>query len=100
NPNAKPRIIIVITDGRPNDQHALQQVIVNATKRMSANGLKKDDLVISFIQVGDDAQAKLFLETLNNGLTEATMDIVGCITCEEAAGLTTEELLVKALDAE
>ncbi len=100
NPNIKPRILIVITDGKPNSQTDLQNVIVGATKRMSKGGLTKDDLVISFIQVGNDSDAKVFLERLNTGLTEATMDIVGCITCDQARGLTTEQLLEKALDAE
>lgn len=100
NPNTKPRIIMVITDGIPNSQSELESVIVDTTRRMSASGLTKDDLVITFIQVGNEPSAKVFLETLNNGLDEATMDIVGCITCDEAKGLTTEQLLEKALDAE
>jgi len=101
-PKTKPRIILVITDGVPDDQEALDQVIVGVTQRMTKGGLTKSDLVISFIQVGNDGRAKQFLDELNNGLEEkgATMDIVGCITCDEAKGLTTERLLEKALDAE
>jgi len=102
NPNLKKRIIIVITDGVPDDQSALERVIIDTTKRMTAGGLTKDDLVITFIQVGYNGSAKNFLETLNNGLEKkgATMDIVGCITCDEAMSLSTEKLLEKALDAE
>jgi len=102
NPATKKRIILVITDGVPSDQDALEDVIVDVTKRMSAGGLTKNDLVISFIQVGNDGQAKQFLDELNNGLEGkgATMDIVGCITCDQAKGLTTQALLEKALDAE
>lgn len=101
-PTTKPRIILVITDGVPDDNDALEDVIVKVTKRMSAGGLTKNDLVISFIQVGNDGKAKQFLDELNNGLGAkgATMDIVGCITCDEAKGLSTQTLLEKALDAE
>jgi hypothetical protein len=102
NPNLKKRILIVITDGVPNSQSALENVIIDVTKRMTAGGLTKDDLVITFIQVGYNGDAKRFLETLNNGLEKkgATMDIVGCITCDEAMSLSTQALLEKALDAE
>lgn len=102
NPKVKPRIIIVITDGVPNSQPALEHAIIDVTKRMTEGGLTKDDLVISFIQVGYDASAKVFLNDLNKGLERkgATMDIVGSITCDEAMTLSTKELLEKALDAE
>ncbi len=55
-----------------------------------------------FVQVGYAENAKVFLERLNNGLEKkgATMDIVGCITCDEAMSLSTSKLLEKALDAE
>ncbi len=102
NPNTKPRIIVVITDGVPDDEPALEQAIVGITKRMTSGGLTKEDLVISFIQVGYNGKAKVFLAILNDGLEAkgATMDIVGCITCEEAMKLPTPKLLEKALDAE
>ena len=69
---------------------------------MTAGGLTKDDLVISFVQVGKCPDAKGFLDRLNNGLEPlgATLDIVGCITCDEVEGMTTEQVLEAALDAE
>lgn len=101
-PSVKPRIIVVITDGAPDSQSALEQEIIEVTKRMTAGGLTKDDLVITFVQVGYAENAKVFLDRLNNGLEKkgATMDIVGCITCDEAMALPTQKLLEKALDAE
>lgn len=101
-PKVKPRIIVVITDGVPDNEPALEKEIISVTKRMTEGGLTKDDLVITFVQVGYAANAKVFLERLNNGLEKkgATMDIVGCITCDEAMSLPTSKLLEKALDAE
>ena len=75
NPKVKPRILLVATDGTPNDLGKLIQVIVAITKRMSAGGLTKDDLVISFIQVGNDDGAKEALDTLNNGLFSIIRDL-------------------------
>ncbi|HEY9730379.1 MAG TPA: hypothetical protein V6C89_00615 [Drouetiella sp.] len=102
NPSTKPRILVIITDGSPNSQSELEQEIIGVTQRMSAGGLTKDDLVIVFVQVGYAQNAKVFLERLNNGLEKkgATMDIVGCITCDEAMSLSTQQLLERALDAE
>jgi hypothetical protein len=102
NPKQKPRIILVVTDGIPDDQAALRNEIVEVTKRMTAGGLSKDDLVISFVQVGHDEKAKRFLDELNNGLGRygATLDIVGCITCDQAMTMTTQQVLEAALDAE
>lgn len=101
NPNCKPVIIVVITDGQPsNSQSAVENVIIEATKRLTKEGLTRDALGISFIQTGRDAGAKAFLEKLNNGLTQrgATMDIVNCITIDDAVGLSTTQILEKALD--
>jgi hypothetical protein len=101
-PKTKPRIIVVITDGVPDSEPDLEKEIIAVTKRMTAGGLTKDDLVITFVQVGYAENAKVFLDRLNNGLEKkgATMDIVGCITCDEAMSLSTQKLLEKALDAE
>src|SRR5262249_22697388 len=59
-PSTKPRIILVITDGVPDDNDALENVIVKVTQRMKQGGLSKSDLVISFVQVGNDGKAKRF----------------------------------------
>jgi uncharacterized protein YegL len=100
NPNCKPVIIVVVTDGEPNDQAALERVIVDATKRLTAERLTRDVLGISFIQTGGDRNATAALDRLNNGLGArgATMDIVNCLTIDDVAGKTTKEILEAALD--
>lgn len=103
-PNTKPRIIVIWTDGEPNvpdersARQAVRDVIVNATKRLKAEGLGREALGISFIQTGRDPKAKAFLDELNNDLQGAAMDIVNCLTMDHIAGLTTNQILEKALD--
>ena len=99
-PSTKPIIIVVITDGEPNDKEAVVKVIVDATVRLEAAGLKRDALGISFIQIGRNKPATDWLNELNNNLKPkgAKMDIVNCLTIEDCDGLTTTQILEKALD--
>jgi len=103
NPNVKPRIFVVITDGQPSassGQAALEKVIIDATKRLKAAGYGRDKIGFSFIQTGRDSGATRFLENLNNGLEKkgAAFDCVNCLTVDECVGLTTKQILEKALD--
>jgi hypothetical protein len=104
NPNTKPRLYVVITDGQPSDgstgEKALETLIINATKRLAAAGYGRDKIGFSFIQTGKDKAASAFLERLNNGLVAkgAAFDCVNCLTVDECVGLTTKQILEKALD--
>ena len=91
----KPMIVIVFTDGKPNDQEALEKVIINA-----ANNIEKDeDLGISFVQVGYDKGASEFLAHLDDGLTgKAKFDIVDTKSMEELEEIGVIGLLNAALD--
>lgn len=104
NPNTKPRLYVVITDGQPSDgsagERALETLIINATKRLAAAGYGRDKIGFSFIQTGKDKGASAFLERLNNGLVAkgAAFDCVNCLTVDECVGLSTKQVLEKALD--
>jgi hypothetical protein len=106
NPNTKPRIIVIFTDGEPNvpsaraARQAVVNVIVNATKRLTAEGLGREALGISFIQTGRDPEAKRFLVELDDDLNQygATLDIVNCLTVDHCDGLSTKQILELALD--
>lgn len=103
NPNVKPRIFVIITDGQPSKSSGaaeLEKVIIDATKRLKAAGYGRERIGFSFIQTGKDANATRFLERLNNGLVErgAAFDCVNCLTVDECVGLTTKQILEKALD--
>ena len=100
-PTTKPRVIVIVTDGEPNDETALENVIIQATRRLTAEGLGREALGISFIQVGTDAQATTWLKRLDDGLCPgrgATLDIVNCLTIDDAYELSTREILEAALD--
>ena len=102
--NTKPRLYVIITDGQPSDgaagERALEALIIDATKRLAAAGYGRDKIGFSFIQTGKDKQASAFLERLNNGLVAkgAAFDCVNCLTVDECVGLSTKEILEKALD--
>ena len=88
----KKDFIIVFTDGVPDDKAAAAKVIVNA-----ANGQETDDaLTILFVQVGNDAAATAYLQSLDNDLRGAKFDIVDAKTVAEAEAFSTTSYLVLA----
>ena len=52
--------ILVVTDGEPDDHKAVMKVIIDASRRIE----KDEELAISFIQVGQDSDAKRFLQAI------------------------------------
>ena len=73
---AKPLRMIVVTDGAATDADDLKNTIIEATKKMKAQGLQDHNLGILFAQIGDDAQASRFLGDLDDNLSKAEFDIV------------------------
>ena len=58
-----------------------------------------DDCTVVFIQVGDDAAATRYLQSLDDDLSGAKFDIVDVKTVAEAAAFnTTAELIVAAIE--
>lgn len=95
---AKPIIVICITDGEPTDEKALIDVIVAATKKMQVD----EEIGISFLQIGNDPSATKFLKMLDDDLEskyKAAFDIVDTKTFEEIeeSGMTLTEVLIQAL---
>lgn len=88
--------ILVITDGEPNDQRAVIEVILQATQKLNSD----EELAISFIQVGNDAHAKKFLTALDDQLEEvgAKFDICDTITMDDMADLSLAEVLARAIE--
>lgn len=87
--------ILVITDGEPDDRKAVMKVIIEATRQME----RDEELAISMIQVGNDAQATRFLKALDDELegVGAKFDIVDTITIDEMEDYTLSEVLLKAI---
>ena len=57
---SKKTIVLIITDGVPNNSRTVTSTIVNQTKKMNS----QDELSVSFIQVGTNSSAASFLNSL------------------------------------
>jgi uncharacterized protein YegL len=89
--------ILVITDGKPDDQEAVAKAIIEASRQID----KDEELAISFIQIGNDKEATEFLKFLDDDLKKmgAKFDIVDTVSIEdiEDENLTLKEVLLKAI---
>lgn len=77
----KPLAIAVVTDGLPDNRTNLREIIIHITKQMKS----KDEIAISFIQIGESHKGRSFLEELDNDLTKygAKYDIVDTKTFDQ-----------------
>lgn len=87
--------IVVVTDGEPDDRKAVMKVIIEASRQMD----RDEELAISFIQVGSDAQATKFLKILDDELqgVGAKFDIVDTVTIDDMEDMTLTEVLLNAI---
>ncbi len=92
---ANGEIILVVTDGEPDDRKAVMDVILAATQKLD----RDEELAISFIQVGIDETATKFLKILDDdlGRAGAKFDIVDTITMNDMEDLTLKEVLLSAI---
>lgn len=89
----KNTVAIFFTDGAPDNQAAVVDVIQRA-----ANNLEKDEaLTFLFVQIGDDAGAAKFLAHLDDGLN-AKFDIVDTVTAAKAESMSAIDLINKAIN--
>ena len=87
--------ILVITDGSPDSQRDVEDVIVRA-----ANSIAEDEeLSVSFLQIGDDKGAATFLAKLDDDLESrgAKFDIVDTIPFKQASGMSFNEIIANSL---
>ncbi len=91
---AKSTLMIVLTDGEPDDRNAVADVIVAATKRLD----RDEELAIQFVQVGKDRGAGEFLQFLDDGLTArgAKFDVVDTVKIADVENFTITELIEKS----
>ena len=90
-----PVTIVIVTDGTPDDEHSLLNLIVNTTKKMEAD----EQIGMTFVQVGKDAAARNYLKKLDDGLRGlgAKFDIVDTVTFEEMEEMTISQVLENAI---
>jgi len=88
-------ILVVITDGEPDDRKAAKAAIVSHSKTLD----KDEEYGILFVQVGNDARAKAFLKELDDDLMNqgAKFDIVDTISMDEVGSRTLTEVLAGAI---
>jgi uncharacterized protein YegL len=93
---ANGAIVVVITDGSPNDEQEVVEAIVGHTKKLD-NG--DGEFGISFLQIGKDLGAAAYLRKLDDGLEKvgAKFDIVDTKTFEELENSTITEALLASL---
>lgn len=91
---AKSLVLFVMTDGAPDDEKALADVIIEASKKLE----RDEEVAICFVQVGKDENATKFLKSLDDDLTGkgAKFDIVDTLPVDEVENLTVQELIEKA----
>ncbi|MBD2615288.1 von Willebrand factor A [Nostoc linckia z18] len=87
--------ILVITDGEPDDRKAVFEVIIHATRQME----RDEELGISIIQVGTDAQATKFLKALDDQLQSvgAKFDICDTVTLDDLEEMSLVDVLTNAI---
>jgi len=87
--------ILVITDGEPDDRKAVFEVIIQATRQME----RDEELAISIIQVGSDAQATKFLKALDDQLQSvgAKFDICDTVTLDDLEEMSLADVLSNAI---
>lgn len=94
--SAKPITVLIATDGIPDDKRAVSQVIKDATLKMESD----DEIGISFIQIGDNPEARVFLKSLDDDLTAAgaKFDIVDTKDESEMENITMTDVLMEAVN--
>lgn len=96
-PECKPIIIICVTDGLPDDEPALVNTIVAATKQIAA----REEIGLLFVQIGKDTHAHAFLKRLDDNMTSegAALDIVSAITMDDLEDITLTDAIIQSLTA-
>lgn len=92
---ANGEVIVVVTDGEPDDRKAVMRVIIEASRRLE----KDEELAITFVQIGEDSGATQFLKALDDEMQSvgAKFDIVDTVTVEDMENYTLTEILLNAI---
>lgn len=93
-PEAAHQLVAVITDGVPDDKRK----VIDSIKRIAENVTSDDQLAFLFIQVGNDSNAKAYLDFLDDEVQKATngMDLIDTVHFSEVSSMTNQELVLKA----
>lgn len=92
---ANGALVVVITDGCPQDEDDVARGIVAMTKKLD----NREEFGISFMQIGQDEHARDYLKRLDSHLSSegAKLDIVNTKTMDELGDCGLDGALVAAL---
>lgn len=93
----KKDVVVVFTDGTPDDPAAARKVIINQVNSQTND----DDCTVLFVQLGNDASATSYLKSLDDDLVKAgaKFDAVDAKTADEVyAASSIAELIQAALN--
>lgn len=92
----KQAFIVVLTDGEPNDRAAVPKVIIDAANKME----RDEQCAILFARVGQDSEAKKFLDALDNDLQSqgAKFDIVDTKDLDDLIGKPIQDIVDEAFN--
>jgi len=100
-PMVKPMNLIVLTDGAPDRGQDPEQVIVEIGRYLDANRFPLNQLGISFVQIGNDADATRHLIALDDDLKAKykIRDFVDCTPYQASnhTNVITADFILKAL---
>lgn len=93
--HTKPLVVAVITDGMPNNENSLKNLIVNTSNRLD----RPDEIAITFLQVGRERDGFQLLSELDDGMQPrgARFDIVDSKVFPEVARYGLSRALVLAI---
>ncbi|KAF6764905.1 hypothetical protein DFP72DRAFT_954579 [Ephemerocybe angulata] len=95
--SVKPRNYIIITDGAPDNQDEVIQSIKRIAKRLDVMKMPNNQLGFQFVQVGDDLQATMFLEALDEGIEGVRRDIIDTVKTSDLPSAEDDEAFVTKL---
>lgn len=91
----KKRFIMVFTDGLPDKQAEVEDVIITQSNHQT----RDDECTFLFVQVGHDTEASTWLRKIDDNLKSAKFDIVDAKTIDEAMKFgSTVELIAEAIE--
>jgi uncharacterized protein with von Willebrand factor type A (vWA) domain len=88
----KKTVAVVFTDGEPDEGETVAKTLTDASNAIG----KDEDLTILFVQIGDDAKARAYLDNLDNSLT-GKFDIVDVVSMTDAENMEPLALIQKAI---
>lgn len=91
-----PMLIVILTDGLPNQGDPLDTLIMDATKKIDS----PTDLIITFFQIGKTLESDELLQRLDKELVSsgASMDIVKCRYFEELLSIGLKQAMLESVE--